>query len=78
VQRGANLDAKDDTGQTPLHKAMNIKPKKGISFKQNGHDIYDPYNEWPNTVALLLSLGATPVRDPVVKQASTATLQATQ
>jgi ankyrin repeat protein len=60
VQKGAKLDAKDLTGQTPLDKAMVIKPKNGIGTRGNGHDIFIPYIYQKSTVDLLVQLGATP------------------
>ena len=65
VEKGANLDAKDFTGQTPLDKAMNIKPKNasgGLIQGTNpyGHDIFVPYVYYKSTADLLVQLGATP------------------
>jgi ankyrin repeat protein len=72
VQNGANIDAKDASGQTPLDKAMNIKPKVGLQTLRNGHDIFVPYTYQKSTVALLLQLGATPSKPPVIARATDA------
>lgn len=61
VKGGANIDAKDAAGQTPLAKAMNIKPKIGLDTRKNGHSVFVPYTYWKSTADLLLQLGATPV-----------------
>ena len=61
AEKGANLDARDKAGQTPLHKALNIKP-----------DVLQP-NLIPNilwgrsSADLLLKLGATPVSASVAQ-----------
>jgi ankyrin repeat protein len=60
VQKGANIDARDAAGQTPLQKAMNIKPPIGLNVRRNGHSIFVPYTYQKSTVELLLKLGATP------------------
>jgi ankyrin repeat protein len=76
VARGAHLDAQDATGQTPLDKAMAVRPKAGVNFKPNGHDVFLAYNEWPTTVALLKQLGArSGAAAPVVKPAAAAAIQ---
>jgi len=69
VQKGANINAKDASGQAPLDKAMNIKPKVGLKTLRNGHDIFVPYTYQKSTVELLLRLGAEPVKPPTVAQA---------
>lgn len=66
VQKGANINAKDLSGQTPLHKAMNIKPKVGLNTLRNGHSIFVPFAYQKSTAELLLQLGATPVASSVV------------
>jgi len=55
VEKGANLEAKDNAGQTPLYKASNVPPKGAAE-----RNLY-PYAYWKSTVELLLKLGATPV-----------------
>jgi uncharacterized protein len=55
AEKGANLDAKDKAGQTPLHKALNIKPP-GVVIRN-----LIPVVAWKSTADLLLKLGATPV-----------------
>ena len=65
AEHGANLDAKDVSGQTPLHKASNIAPK---GFTERN---LFPYAYRKSTVDLLLKLGATPV-DVSVAQGSDA------
>lgn len=72
VRNGANIDAKDLSGQTPLQKAMNIKPPVGLNTHKNGHEIFVPYSYQKSTVELLLQLGATPVASPVVARATDA------
>ena len=57
VEHGANLEAKDVSGQTPLHKASNIPPK---GFTERN---LFPYAYRKSTVELLLKLGATPVEE---------------
>jgi len=58
VEKGANVDAKDKAGQTPLHIALNIKPP--------GETIRNliPVIAWQSTADLLLKLGATPAAPP--------------
>ncbi len=63
AENGADLDAKDKVGQTPLHKALNIKPTGAVAPNL----IPAVYRE--STAELLLGLGATPV-DTSVAQAS--------
>jgi len=65
AEKGANWDAKDVSGQTPLHKASNIPPK---GFTERN---LFPYAYRKSTVDLLLKLGATPV-DVSVAQGSDA------
>jgi ankyrin repeat protein len=57
VEKGANIDAKDFSGQTPLHKASNIAPE---GFTERN---FFPYAYRKSTVELLLKLGATPVME---------------
>jgi ankyrin repeat protein len=85
AEKGANLNAKDITGQTPLQKALNIKPtgtydEKGIFTPTPVHRALIP--EWvpPGTAELLLKLGATPVDSALtrVSESSAKTDQATQ
>jgi uncharacterized protein len=58
AEKGANLDAKDQVGQTPLEVAMNIKPfERGKAVARN----LVPYKAWKSTADLLVKLGATPV-----------------
>ena len=61
AEKGAKLDAKDISGQTPLHKAMNIKPPgqlRGVAW----HRSLIALGIAPKSTAeLLLKLGATPV-----------------
>ena len=59
--KGANIDAKDFSGQTPLHKASNIAP---IGFTERN---FFPYAYRKSTVEQLLKLGATPVMDSVAQ-----------
>lgn len=66
VQKGAAIDAEDQSGQTPLHKAMNIKPPVGLNTMRNGHSIFVPFAYQKSTAELLLKLGAKPVASPVV------------
>ena len=69
AQQGANINAKDLSDQTPLHKAMNIKPKIGLNVRRNGHSIFVPYTYQKSTADLLLRLGAMPIAAPVVARA---------
>ena len=55
VEKGANLDAIDKAGQTPLAKALNIRPKDGLE------NMLFPNTYRKSTAELLLKLGATPV-----------------
>ena len=55
VENGAQLDAKDVSGQTPLHKASNIAPK-GATLR----NLFPTSGYLKSTVDLLLKLGATP------------------
>jgi ankyrin repeat protein len=57
VEKGADMNVKDVSGQTPLHKASNIAP---IGFTERN---LFPYAYRKSTVELLLKLGATPVED---------------
>jgi ankyrin repeat protein len=76
VAQGAHLDARDATGQTPLDKAMGARPKAGVNFKPNGHDVFLAYNGWPSTVALLKQLGAKPGDGaPAAKPAAVASIR---
>ena len=68
VQEGANMDVRDASGQTPLQKAMNIKPRAGLNTLRNGHDIFVPYTYQKSTAELLLKLGATPAKSPVLER----------
>ena len=68
MEKGANVNAKDISGQTPLDKALNIKPIG--TYDKDGHFTATPVHralnpEWvpPGTAELLLKLGATPVGD---------------
>jgi ankyrin repeat protein len=56
AEKGANLDAKDITGQTALHKALNITPP-GVDV-----DNLVPKIVRKSTADLLIKLGATPVK----------------
>ena len=56
AEKGANLDAKDITGHTALHKALNITPP-GVDI-----DNLVPKIVRKSTADLLLKLGATPVK----------------
>lgn len=58
VRKGANIDARDDAGQTAWQKAMNIKPKIGMNVRRNGHSIFVPYTYQKSTAELLVRLGA--------------------
>jgi ankyrin repeat protein len=60
VQRGAEIDAKDKAGQTPLHKALNIRPREG-AIAANLLTYVIPYVARNSTAELLIKLGATPV-----------------
>jgi uncharacterized protein len=70
VQQGANINARDLSGQTPLDKAMNIKPTVGLDTHRNGHDIFVPYTYQKSTAELLIQLGATPAHSSVVARES--------
>jgi ankyrin repeat protein len=61
AEKGANLDAKDKAGQTPLDKALNIKPP-GVLIRN-----LLPITTWKSTADLLLKLGATPVSASVAQ-----------
>ena len=61
VEKGANLGAKDISGQTPLHKASNISPKGATE-----RNLF-PAGYRKSTVAMLLKLGATPLDDSVAQ-----------
>ena len=69
VEKGANLNAKDISGQTPLDKAMNIKPpgqERGAAW----HRSLIPLGIAPKSTAeLLIKLGATPSKLADVAQA---------
>ena len=67
VDHGANLEAKDKGGQTPLAKALNIKPK-GVLVHNLIPDI-----AWPATAEFLIKLGAVPVNAPPGKPVEAAT-----
>jgi hypothetical protein len=58
VEKGAKLDPRDLSGQTPLDKAMVIKPKPGVNTHGSGYDVFTPYIYDKSTVALLRQLGA--------------------
>jgi len=58
VEKGAKLDPRDLSGQTPLDKAMVIKPKTGVPTHGSGYDVFTPYIYDKSTVALLRQLGA--------------------
>jgi ankyrin repeat protein len=58
VEKGAQLDAKDVSGQTPLHKASNIAPK-GATLR----NLFPTNGYLKSTVELLLKLGANPVAE---------------
>ena len=66
VEKGAHIDAKDVSGQTPLHKASNIAPQ---GFTERN---LFPYAYRKSTVEMLLKLGATPVEDPVAQASDAA------
>ncbi len=72
AESGADLDTRDIAGQTPLHKALNIKP-----------DVLKP-NLIPNilwgssTADILIKLGATPVGTPVAQDLNVGPSEATQ
>jgi ankyrin repeat protein len=70
VEKGANVDAKDVSGQTPLHKASNIAP---IGFTERN---LFPYAYRKSTVELLLKLGATPVEETVAQKSDAASATA--
>jgi ankyrin repeat protein len=65
VEKGANMDAKDFSGQTPLHKASNIAPE---GFTERN---FFPYAYRKSTVELLLKLGATPVEGSLAQGSDT-------
>jgi hypothetical protein len=54
--KGANLDAKDEYGQTPLSIASTTLTKEVST-----HGYQAPRVIHPDTIALLLKLGATPL-----------------
>lgn len=62
AEKGANLEAKDILGQTPLDKAANIQPK---GTDKNVDAALLPLRAHKSTADLLLQLGAKP-SDPVV------------
>lgn len=70
VRSGANIDAQDLSGQTPLHKAMNIKPKVGLSTLKNGHSIFVPFVYHKSTAEVLRQFGAKPVESDAVVAAN--------
>jgi ankyrin repeat protein len=77
VEKGANVNAKDLSGQTPLDKALNIKPTG--TYDKEGHFTATPVHralipEWvpPGTAELLLKLGATPVGDASTRNSGSA------
>ena len=61
IEKGAELDAKDMNGQTPLHKALAIKPFPTAGLERG----LIPIIVWPGTADILLKAGATPVSDPL-------------
>ena len=52
VEKGANLNARDSAGQTPLDKAENIKPAGSVN-----RNLF-PVVGWKSTADLLRKLGA--------------------
>lgn len=62
VDKGAKVNAKDKTGQTPLDKALNIQPSGVVARNLR------PYMVWKSTVDLLLKLGATPANASMTKE----------
>jgi len=64
VEKGANLNAKDKAGQTPLYKALNIQTV--------GKDSYDlnPRSVWKSSADLLLKLGAIPVSSALAQNSN--------
>ena len=73
VEKGANMDAKDITGQTPLHKAMNIKPsgiydKDGKFTAAGVHKNLIPLWSPEGSADLLLKLGADPVNPSMTQR----------
>jgi len=66
AEKGANLDAKDQSGQSPLEKASNIRPNGVVSVN------LVPRLYHKTTADLLVKLGATPVNTPVAESSEAA------
>jgi uncharacterized protein len=71
VSKGADVNVKDLSGQTPLDKALNIEPQPGVSTLGDGHQTYIPYTYWKDTAELLVQLGGKST-SPAVAQATVA------
>ena len=67
IEKGANINATDKAGQTPLHKALNIKPAGVVDRNLL------PVIAWKSTAELLVKLGATPVGPAVAQVPEAAT-----